>query len=124
MAPDQGYFNIYEKGADYMKKAMISQRYSGRSKEEIMAERDEAVKKLESLGYEAVNVFFTDEWNKFEALKKYGEKKNVPLFFYSLRMEALSNCDAIYFCKGWEYDCNCKMDHEAALIYGIRVLYD
>ena len=45
-----------------MKKAMLSQPMAGKTDEEIIATREQAIKILEAKGYEIVNTLFTDEW--------------------------------------------------------------
>ena len=44
-----------------MKKAMLSQPMAGKTDEEIIATREQAIKALEAKGYEIVNTLFTDE---------------------------------------------------------------
>lgn len=71
------------------KKAMLSQPMGGKTDEEIVATREKAVAYLESMGYEVVNTYFTDEWkcsecgSKFElvtaTIDEYGEVSWIPL---------------------------------------------
>lgn len=42
-------------------KAMLSQPMNGVPQQEIVETRNRAIRKLESLGYEVINTFFTDE---------------------------------------------------------------
>lgn len=44
-----------------MLKAMISQPMNGKSDEEILAEKEKAVKILSDKGYEIVNTYFVDD---------------------------------------------------------------
>lgn len=32
-------------------------------------------------------------------------------------LRATLDCDAIYFCKGWEQSCGCNIEHDIALRY-------
>lgn len=48
-----------------MKKAMLSQPMAGKTDEEIIATREQAIKILEAKGYEIVNTLFTDEYPKW-----------------------------------------------------------
>lgn len=82
-----------------MKKVMISQPMAGKTEEEIKTTRDRAIKKLNELGYEVVNTLFTDEW---VAKEKSNDVVNVPLWFLAKSLQKMSECDAVYFCKGWE----------------------
>lgn len=105
------------------KKAMISQPMANLSEEEILKAKVEALKVLESMGYEVVDTYFKDEWCSPEVLKKIGVV-NVPLWFLSKALEKMSECDAVYFCKGWANARGCRLEHEAALRYDIRCIHE
>ncbi len=36
----------------------------------------------------------------------------------------MSLCHAAYFCKGWEDARGCRIEHDAAVAYGLEVLYE
>lgn len=107
------------------KKAMISLPMAGRTTEEIIAARNEAINALESMGYEIVNTLFTEEWYSPDAIKMRGVV-NVPLCFLAKSLENMSKCDAAYFCKGWDAENvhGCKIEHEAAKAYGLKIIYE
>ena len=106
-----------------MKKAMLSQPMAGKTDEEIVATRERAVKALEAKGYEIVNTLFTDEWYGKEAMEKRGVVQ-IPLCFLAKSLENMSLCHAAYFCKGWENACGCRIEHDAAVVYGLDVIYE
>lgn len=106
-----------------MKKAMISQPMAGKTEAEIVAARERAAKHLEAQGYEVVNTLFTDEWYSREQREKRGVVQ-VPLCFLAKSMENMSLCHAVYFCHGWEKARGCKIEHDAAVAYGLEVLYE
>ena len=106
-----------------MKKAMLSQPMAGKTEEEIVATREKAVAVLEKEGYEVINTLFTDEWYSAEAMKERGVE-NIPLCFLAKSLENMSLCNAAYFCKGWEKARGCKIEHEAALKYGLHIIYE
>lgn len=33
-------------------------------------------------------------------------------------------CTTVYFCKGWEQTRGCRMEHDAAVAYGMEILYE
>ncbi len=105
------------------KKAMISQPMAGKTHEEIVETRDKAVAVLESMGYEVVNTLFTDEWYSDEAMEERGVMQ-VPLCYLAKSLENMSLCHAAYFCKGWENARGCRIEHDAAVAYGLEVLYE
>ena len=106
-----------------MKKAMLSQPMAGKTDEEIRETRERAIAKLEKMGYEVVNTLFTDEWYSSESMKNRGVV-NIPLCFLAKSLENMSLCHAAYFCKGWERARGCQIEHNAAALYGIDIIYE
>lgn len=105
-----------------MKKAMLSQPMSGKTSEEIIKTREKAVKYLEEHGYEVVNTLFTDEWYSKENMETRGVVQ-IPLCFLAKSIENMSLCHTAYFCPGWENARGCKIEHDAAVAYGLEVIY-
>lgn len=106
-----------------MMKAMISQPMAGKTDEEIVLTREKATKALESKGYEVVNTLFTDEWYSNESMKERGVVL-IPLCFLAKSLENMSLCHAVYFCKGWKNARGCRIEHDAALAYGLNIIYE
>ena len=104
-------------------KAMLSQPMSGKSEEEIRATREKAIKALEKRNYEIVNTLFTDEWYSSDKMKERGVVQ-IPLCFLAKSLENMSLCHAVYFCKGWEQARGCRIEHDAAVAYGLTILYE
>lgn len=98
------------------KKAMISQPMRGLTDEQILATKSKAVKSLEEKGYTVVNTFFED-FNE-------SEYKNVPIAYLAKSIEALSQVDCLYCCKGWENARGCRFEHDIAIAYGLDVIED
>lgn len=105
------------------KRAMISQPMAGKTDEEIAEARDRAHARLREMGYEFVNTLFTDEWYSDAAMKERGVVQ-VPLCYLAKSLENMSLCHAAYFCKGWENARGCRIEHDAAVAYGLEVLYE
>lgn len=106
-----------------MKKAMFSQPMNGLTDEEIVATRERAIASLEKKGYEIVNTLFTDEWFSKEKMEERGVVQ-IPLCFLAKSLENMANCHAAYFCKGWEKARECKIEHDAAVAYGLMIYYE
>lgn len=104
-------------------KAMLSQPMAGKSEEEIKATREKAIATLKEKGYEIVNTLFTDKWYSNEAMKDRGVVQ-IPLHFLAKSLENMSFCHAAYFCKGWEQARGCRLEHDAAVAYGLDVIYE
>ena len=106
-----------------MNKAMLSQPMAGKTNEEIIATREKAISVLKEKGYEIVNTLFTDEWYSKDAMTERGVVQ-IPLCFLAKSLENMSRCHAAYFCKGWENARGCRIEHEAAVAYGLEILYE
>lgn len=104
-------------------KAMLSQPMNGKTEQEIVETRNKAIKALEAAGYEVVNTLFTDEWYSKEKMTERGVVQ-IPLCFLAKSIENMSLCHAAYFCKGWENARGCKIEHDAAVAYGLKILYE
>ena len=104
-------------------KAMLSQPMAGKTDEEIIATRENAISTLKEKGYEIVNTLFTDEWYNRDAMEKRGVIQ-IPLCFLAKSIENMSFCHAAYFCKGWENARGCRIEHDVAKAYGLTILYE
>lgn len=106
-----------------MKRAMLSQPMAGKTDEEIRKTREKAIAALKEKGYEIVNTLFTDEWYSKEQMEERGVVQ-IPLCFLAKSLENMSLCHAAYFCKGWENARGCRIEHEAAVAYGLGIIYE
>lgn len=106
-----------------MEKAMLSQPMAGKTEQEIIETRERAMKALQEAGYEIVNTLFTDEWYSKESMETRGVVQ-IPLCFLAKSLENMSLCHAAYFCKGWENARGCRIEHEAAKAYGLKIIYE
>jgi hypothetical protein len=105
------------------KKAMLSQPMAGKTEAEIAETRSRAIVALEAQGYEVVNTLFTDAWYSQEKMEERGVVQ-IPLCFLAKSLENMSLCHTAYFCKGWESARGCRIEHDAAVAYGLTVLYE
>lgn len=58
-----------------------------------------------------------------EAMEERGVVQ-VPLCYLAKSLENMSLCHAAYFCKGWEDARGCRIEHDAAVAYGLEILYE
>lgn len=105
------------------RKAMLSQPMAGKTEDEIRLTREKAIKVLEEKGYLIVNTLFTDDWYKKDQMESRGVVQ-IPLCFLAKSLENMSLCHAAYFCKGWDKARGCKIEHDAAVAYGLEVIYE
>lgn len=106
-----------------MKKAMLSQPMAGKTQDEIVKTRDKAISTLKARGFVIINTLFTDEWYGQEQMKARGVEQ-IPLCFLAKSLENMSLCHAVYFCSGWEATRGCKLEHDAAVAYGLDIIYE
>ena len=104
-------------------KAMLSQPMAGKTEEEIIETREKAIAALRERGYQVINTLFTDEWYSREAMESRGVVQ-IPLCFLAKSLENMSLCHAVYFCKGWENARGCRIEHDAAVAYGLEIIYE
>ena len=104
-------------------KAMLSQPMAGKTDEEIIKIREKAIKSLQEKGYEIVNTLFTDEWYSKKSMEDRGVVQ-IPLCFLAKSLENMSLCHTAYFCKGWQNARGCRIEHDAAVAYGLEVIYE
>ena len=99
-----------------MKKLFISQPMKGKSDEEILKERENAIKSAEKLLGEPVEII--------DSFFQSAPADARPLWFIGKSLELLSTADIVYFAKGWEKARGCKIENTCAIEYGITVIED
>ena len=106
-----------------MQKAMISQPMAGKTEEEIVSTRNKFLQYCKENNLEVVNTLFTDEWYSKQSIESRGVVQ-IPLCFLAKSLENMANCHIAYFAKGWENARGCKIEHDAAVAYGLTVVYE
>lgn len=97
-----------------MSKAMISQPMNGKSEEEIKKVREMAENALRHIGYdEIVDTYFEDDPPSYV--------KEPGLYHLGKTLVKMAECDAVYFCNGWEQYRVCQIEYAAAMNYGLKI---
>ena len=96
-------------------KIMISQPMKGKTKEQINAEREAVVKQLEAEGNTVLDTVFADSPE---------EAQNKPVWYFSQAIAAMSEVDAMYFMEGWQDARGCKLEHQIAEAYDVKIIAD
>ena len=95
----------------------ISQPMRGKTKEEIMADREIAIASA-----------FRHFDERPEVIESYFENApaggNTALWWLAKSLELLSTADVAYFAKGWENARGCRIENICAIEYGIDVIED
>lgn len=96
-----------------MKRLFISQPMNDKTKEEVLEERENAVKRAEEILGEKVEVidsYFTEE---------EPEGVNIGLWWLGKPIQLLATADVAYFAKGWTKARGCLIESECAFRYGV-----
>ncbi len=104
-------------------KIMISQPMNGITKEQIIETRNKFLKFAEENKLKVVNTYFSDDYYSENIAKKHGIA-HLPIFFLGKTIQKMSLCDMVYFAKGWENARGCKIEHEIASQYGLKIIYE
>ena len=110
------------------KNIFISQPMTGKSEEEILATRQEAIDKIHQLfdadGVE-INIIasYIDDATRKHFKKYVSDDINWDIFWLSQSLERLAMADMIWLCDGWEYSNGCNIELECATRYGISIMY-
>lgn len=98
-----------------MKKLFISQPMNDKTDEEIKVERakivDACIKEYGEI--EVIDSFFESAPHDVR-----------PLWFLAKSLELLSTADIVFFADGWKDYRGCKIEHECAVQYGIKIVCD
>ena len=94
-----------------MKKLFISQPMNGKSDEQILKEREEAVREAKRVCGEEVELI--------DSFFQSAPADARPLWFLGKSLELLSTADVAYFAPGWKDARGCKIEHLCAVEYGI-----
>ena len=97
-----------------MKKLFISQPMKGKTDEEILKEREVAIKEAEAVLEEPVEIIDSFFQNAPADAK--------PLWFLGKSLELLAGADIAYFASGWQEARGCKIEHDACVSYGIKTI--
>ena len=97
-----------------MKKLFISQPMKGKTNEEILKTREEAIRCAEKLLQEPALIL--------ESFFEDAPAEVKPLWFLGKSLEVLSKADLAVFAPGWKDARGCRIEHLCAGKYGIECL--
>ncbi len=109
-------------------KAMISQPMNGLTGDEILETRAKAIKWLSKNRFDLVDTFIPNIHQPPYIIRST-DKSDYSIIYRSpssldewRSLERMRQCDAVYFCKGWENYRGCRIEHEAAEAYGLKII--
>lgn len=99
-----------------MKKLFISQPMNDKNDEDILWERQEALLQ--------VVAEYGEEVELIDSFFQNAPHEARPLWFLGKSLELLARADIVYFVPGWEKTRGCRIQHECAEQYGLRIVHD
>lgn len=106
------------------KKVMVSQPMAGRTIEDILSKRNETREALKRLGFdEVVDTVFFDLVSCKTRLMENGIT-HPDLYLLGRTLIAMSECDAVFFCHGWESARGCQIEYVTAEAYGLKIMIE
>lgn len=102
-----------------MKKLFISQPMKGKTDEEILKEREQAVREAEK--YLKENGI-QEEVQLIDSFFQSAPVGARPLWFLGKSLELLSTADLVYFAEGWEKARGCRIEHMCAVQYELQII--
>ena len=97
-----------------MKKLFISQPMKGKTDDEILAERSNAIQSAK----DSVN----DEIEVIDSFFQGAPADATPLWYLGESLKLLATADVAYFAPGWDKARGCKIENACAKEYGISVI--
>jgi len=97
-----------------MKKLFISQPMNGKTDDEILAERSNAIQAAK----DSVN----DEIEVIDSFFQDAPADATPLWYLGESLKLLATADVAYFAPGWDKARGCKIENTCAKEYGIRTI--
>ena len=109
------------------KNIFISQPMTGKSEEEILATRQEAIDKIHQLfdaDGEQVNIIdsYIDDATRNEFQGRMGDAINWDIYWLSQSLQKLALADTIWLCDGWGHSKGCKIELKCAMQYGLDIV--
>ena len=109
------------------KNIFISQPMTGKSEEEILATRQEAIDKIHQLvskDGEQVNIIdsYIDDATRNDFQGRMGDAINWDIYWLSQSLQKLALADTIWLCDGWGHSKGCKIELECAIKYGLDIV--
>ena len=104
-----------------VKYAVISQPMKGIDPDKVKLQREKAEAAVKLAGYEPIDNIYRDDFNYDVADETV---INPAMWHMGLALARLSRAHAIYMCDGWGTARGCRMEHQAAVAFGVEVMYE
>lgn len=94
-------------------KVFISQPMRGKSKDQVLQEREKVVKDLKLKGHEIIDSIIIDN---------YPDEVEKRIWFLGNSLIKMSMAEGVYFMDGWKDSSGCKVEYLTAIEYGLQIL--
>ena len=103
------------------KYAVISQPMKGIDPNKVTSQREKAEAAVRAAGYEPIDTVYKEDF-------KYDVDSdniiNPALWHMGLALMRLSKAHVIYMCDGWDTTRGCLLEHQAAVAFGVDIMYE
>lgn len=103
------------------KYAVISQPMKGIDPDKVTSQREKAEAAVRAAGYEPIDTIYEED---FKYNVNSDDVINPALWHMGLALMRLSKAHVIYMCDGWDATRGCRMEHQAAIAFGVDVMYE
>lgn len=103
------------------KYAVISQPMKGIDPDKVTSQREKAEAAVRAAGYEPIDTVYEED---FTYDVNNNNVVNPALWHMGLALMRLSKAHVIYMCDGWETTRGCLMEHQAAVAFGVDIMYE
>ncbi|WP_314690841.1 DUF4406 domain-containing protein [uncultured Rothia sp.] len=104
-----------------IKYAVISQATKGIDSSKVRLQREKAEAAVRAAGYEPIDTIYEED---FDDGVSGDDVINPALWHMGLALARLSKAHAIYMCDGWGAARGCRMERQAAVAFGVDVMYE
>lgn len=103
------------------KYAVISQPMKGIDPDKVTSQREKAEAAVRAAGYEPIDTVYEEDF-KYDV--NNNNVVNPALWHIGLALMRLSKAHVIYMCDGWDTARGCLMEHQAAVAFGVDIMYE
>lgn len=106
------------------KYAVISQPMKGIDPNKVKLQREKAEAAVRAAGYEPIDTVYEKDFTYDVNSNDKMEIVNPALWHMGLALARLSKAHVIYMCDGWDTTRGCLMEHQAAVAFGVDIMYE
>lgn len=104
-----------------VKYAVISQPMKNVDPDKVKLQREKAEAAVRAAGYEPIDTVYEKD---FTYDVDNDTIINPALWHMGLALMRLSKAHVIYMCDGWDTTRGCTLEHQAALAFGVDIMYE